>query len=93
MATTTIAFDKFTFVQTLEKRGFARPQAEAIAEAVTDIALANLVSKADLQTATNELRRELKDFQIGLYKTLAGILVAHGIGTAALTVALIQLLK
>ena len=40
MATTTIVFDKFAFVQNLERHGFSRAQAEGIADTVTDIALA-----------------------------------------------------
>jgi hypothetical protein len=51
MATTTIVFDKFAFVQNLEKRGSTRAQAEGIADTVTDIALAQLVSKTDLRDA------------------------------------------
>lgn len=39
------------------------------------------------------LKSDLKDFELRLYKHLAGILIAHGLGTAALTVALLQLLR
>lgn len=38
MATATVLIDKFALVQSLEKRGFTRTQAEAIADSVTDIA-------------------------------------------------------
>ena len=51
MTTDTIIIDKFAFVQGLEKRGFTRTQAEGIAETVTDIALAQLVSRTDLRDA------------------------------------------
>ena len=35
----------------------------------------------------------LKDLEIRLYKFFVGVLIAHGLGTATLTVALLQLLK
>jgi hypothetical protein len=65
MATTTIVFDKFAFVQNLEKRGFTRSQAEGIADAVTDIALAQLVSKTDLRDALAHLKIDLLKFMFG----------------------------
>jgi hypothetical protein len=37
-------------------------------------------------------KNDLKDLELRLYKHQAGILIAHGLGTAALTVALLQLL-
>jgi hypothetical protein len=37
-------------------------------------------------------KADLKDLEIRLYKFFPGVLVAHGLGTAALTVALLQLL-
>ena len=82
MAATTITFDKYAFVQRLEKRGFTRDQAEGIADTVTDIALANLVSKADLKEA-------LSDLKIELLKFMFGAMAAQ----TALIVALIELLK
>ena len=81
MATTTIVFDKFAFVQNLEKRGFTRVQAEGIADTVTDIALTQLVSKVDLRDA-------LAQFKIDLLKFMFGAMAAQ----TALIVALIQLL-
>lgn len=79
---TTIIFDKFTFVQSLEKRGFTRAQAEGIAETVSDIALAQLVSKIDLREALSQLK-------IDLLKFMFGAMAAQ----TALIVALIQLLR
>ena len=37
-------------------------------------------------------KTDLKDLELRLYKFFAGVLIAHGLGTAALTVALLQLL-
>jgi len=45
-----------------------------------------LLTTTDLQTALHE-------FRIDLIKWVAGSLVAHSVGTAALTVALLQLLQ
>jgi len=38
-------------------------------------------------------KNDLKDFETRLYKYLGAILVAHGVGTASLTVALLLLLR
>jgi hypothetical protein len=69
-------------VKKLEQRGFSRTQAEGITEALKELDVSTLSTKADL-----------KDLELRLYKYLGGILIAHGLGTAALTVALLQLLK
>jgi large subunit ribosomal protein L13 len=49
----------------------------------------------DNLTRENVMREaaNLKDLELRLYKYLGGILIAHGLGTAALTVALLQLLN
>jgi hypothetical protein len=39
------------------------------------------------------LRHKSGNLELRLYKYFAGILIAHGFGTAALTVAFLQLLK
>ena len=36
-------------------------------------------------------KADLKDLELRLYRFLAGVLIAHGLGTAALTVVLLQL--
>jgi hypothetical protein len=82
MATNTIVIDKLAFVQNLETRGFTRDQAEGIADAVSDIALAHLVTKADLRDALSELK-------IDILKFMFGAMAAQ----TALIVALLQLLK
>jgi hypothetical protein len=73
--------DTHKLIASLQKRGFTAQQAEGITEAIKEIDASALATKADL--------RELK---IDLIKWLSGILIAHGLGTAALTVALLQLL-
>lgn len=82
MATDTIIIDKYGFIQTLEKKGFTHNQAEGIAEAVSGVALAQLVSKADL-------RDSLAQLKIDLLKFMFGAMAAQ----TALIVALIELLK
>jgi sulfite reductase beta subunit-like hemoprotein len=82
MAHVASIFDKYAVAQKLQKRGFSHDQAEGIAEALASVDLSDLATKNDL-----------KDLELRLYKHLAGILIAHGLGTAALTVALLQLLR
>lgn len=82
MASETIVIDKLAFVQSLEKRGFSRTQAEGIADTVNDIALAQLVSKVDLKDAVRTL-------ELRLYKFIFTAMAAQ----TALIVALVELLK
>ena len=81
----TLVIDTNGIVKKLEARGFSRTQAEGITEALKELDTTKLVTKADLKQALGEQ-------EIRLYKFLAGVLIAHGLGTAALTVALLQLL-
>jgi hypothetical protein len=78
----TLVIDTNGIVKKLEQRGFSRTQAEGITEALKELDVSTLASKADL-----------KDLELRLYKFLAGVLIAHGLGTAALTVGLLQLLS
>ena len=78
----TLVIDTNGIVKKLEQRGFSRTQAEGITEALKELDVSTLSTKADL-----------KDLELRLYKYLGGILIAHGLGTAALTVALLQLLN
>lgn len=82
MANAAFAFDKYSVIQKLQKRGFSHDHAEGIAEALASVDFSEVATKSDL-----------KDLELRLYKHLAGILIAHGLGTAALTVALLQLLN
>lgn len=82
MSSDTIIIDKFGFIEVLERKGFTRTQAEGLADAVSEFALSQLITKSDL-----------KDFELRLYRHLSGILIAHALGTAAITVALVELLK
>ena len=85
MANATLINNQIVAVQKLEKRGFTRAQAETIVEVLADNTT-ELATKADLSD-------ELRNVELRLYKHLAGILIAHGMGTAALTVALLQLFR
>jgi len=82
----TLVIDTNGIVKKLEQRGFSRTQAEGITEALKELDTATLVTKQDLHEA-------IRNLELRLYKHLAGILIAHGLGTAALTVALLQLLN
>jgi hypothetical protein len=78
--------DTHKLVANLQKRGFSAQQAEGITDAIKEIDASQLLTKADLKDA-------LRDLQVSLYKFLAGVLIAHGLATAALTVTLTDLLK
>ena len=78
----TFVVDSNGMVKKLEQQGFSRAQAEGITEALKELDTSSLATKGDL-----------KDLELRLYKYLGGILIAHGLGTAALTVALLQLLR
>ena len=82
----TLTIDTNAIIKKLEHRGFARSQAEGIAEALASVDFSELATKADLKDA-------MKDLELRLYKYFGAILIAHGLGTAALTVTLIQLLR
>ncbi len=86
MSATGILYDKYTVIQKLQKRGFSHEQAEVVGEVLVEADLSSLATKADLEIA-------LAKQSATLIKWVAGTLVAHGVATAALTVALLQLLR
>ena len=81
----TAIFDTYKAVSLLRERGLTKEAAEGITELLLDVTENNLVSTSDLEFA---LQRQ----SITLIKWVTGVLIAHGLGTAALTVALLQLL-
>jgi hypothetical protein len=91
MATTT--FDTYKAVSLLQKRGLSKDAAEGIAELLKDVTENNLVTKGDLANALQGLKLAMHDQAVTIIKWVAGILIAHAAGTAALTVALLQLLR
>ena len=82
----TLVIDTNGIVKKLEQRGFSRTQAEGIVEALSAVDASDLVTKSDLKD-------EIRNLELRLYKYFGAILIAHGLGTAALTVALLQLLR
>jgi hypothetical protein len=78
----TLVIDTNGIVKKLEQRGFSRAQAEGITEALKELDTSTLVTKSDL-----------RDLEMRIYKYFGAILVAHAVGTAGLTVALLQLLR
>lgn len=76
MTANTLVIDKLAFVQNLEQRGFSRPQAEGIADAINDIALAQLVTKSDLRDALAQQKMELIKFIFTGMATQTALLVA-----------------
>ena len=78
----TLVLDTNSVIKKLEQRGFSRTQAEGITDALQELDTSALATKADL-----------RDLEMRFYKYFGAILIAHGLGTAALTVALLQLLR
>jgi hypothetical protein len=80
--------DTHKLIAKLGQRGFSAQQAEAEGHhrRFEGLYTTTLVTKADPKDA-------LRDFEVHLYKFLAGVLIAQGFGTVALTVSLIELLK
>ncbi len=78
----TLVVDTNAVVKKLEQRGFSRAQAEGITEALRELDSSTLAAKSDI-----------KDLEMRLYRYFAGVLIAHGLGTASLTVALLQLFR
>jgi hypothetical protein len=64
----------------------------AMAEALADEMAADLVTKADLAAAVQELRAEMHGVRGDLIKWVAGLLLVHAFGVAGMTVTLIRLL-
>ncbi len=64
----------------------------AMAEALADELAADLVTKADLTAAVGDLRAEMQRVRADLIKWIAGLLLVHAFGVAAMTVTLVRLL-
>jgi hypothetical protein len=92
MANAGILYDKYTVIQKLQKRGFSHEQAEVVGEVLTEADLSSLATKSDLKDLRHHLELALHRQSVTLIKWVAGTLIAHGVATAALTVALLQLL-
>jgi hypothetical protein len=78
----TLVIDTNGIVKKLEQRGFSRTQAEGITEALKELDVSSLVTKADLELA-------LATQTTTIITWMFGALLAQG----ALVVALIQYLK
>ena len=85
----TIILDRYAFVEKLQTRGFSRDQAQGIAEAVSDIALSQLVTKGDLNATAADLRLDMQRVKNELLKFSFAAMAAQ----TALIVALLELLR
>ena len=79
-------FDTYKAVLLLQKRGLSKDAAEGITELLKDVTENKLINRDDLELA---LHRQ----SVTLVKWVASVLLAHGAGTAALTVSLLELLN
>ncbi len=72
------AFDTLSYARYLRERGVVQDQAEAHAEAARQFIMAELVTKADLQTALAHVDAKLDNLGLRLTVRL-GVLLAAGI--------------
>ena len=79
-------FDTYKAVSLLQKRGLSKEAAEGITELLKDVTENNLITRNDLELALHKQ-------SVTMVKWIAAVLLAHGAGTASLTVALLQLLS
>lgn len=78
-------FDTYKAVNLLQQKGLSKAAAEGIAELLKDMTENKLVNRDDLQLSFNVQSATL-------IKWIASVVVAHSVGTAALTVSLLELL-
>ena len=76
-----LVIDTNSVIKKLEQRGFSRAQAEGITEALKELDASSLATKTDLN-----------DLEIHSTNSSLAFLSPTALGTAALTVALLQLL-
>ncbi|MEA3053438.1 MAG: hypothetical protein QOG72_2341 [Sphingomonadales bacterium] len=98
-----IAFDTHAFVKRLEAAGMSVPQAEALADAMGDIVLQSITTKADLREVDLGLRAEMKELSASLraemnefrkeLKDLELRLTLRMLGMTAATIAILASLK
>jgi len=79
-----VAFDTLAYAKKLQALGVPAPQAEAQAEAFSEVVLANLVSRRDLAEVDASLKHELKELELRLTLRLGGVMMAGVAAIAAL---------
>lgn len=77
------ALDTLEFARHLKANGVPDQQAEAHAEAARKFIMAELVTRADLQVATENLQLAMDNLALKLTVRLGGLVIA-GIGALAL---------
>jgi hypothetical protein len=66
-----LPFDTLAFVKRLAAAGVPQSQAEAMAEGLAEVALAQLATKDDLRAFEENLRKEISDLGTGLRRETA----------------------
>ncbi|HEX8626505.1 MAG TPA: coiled-coil domain-containing protein [Allosphingosinicella sp.] len=98
-----VAFDTHAFVKRLEAAGMSVTQAEALADAMGDIVLQSITTKADLREVDLGIRAEMKELSASLraemnefrkeLKDLELRLTLRMLGMTAATIAILASLK
>lgn len=68
-----LVFDTYRLVNVLKSRGFTEDQARGVSEAIQEIDLAHLVTKADLKTEMAEWKADVFRWLVPLMLGQAGI--------------------
>jgi hypothetical protein len=87
------AFDTLAYANVLKKAGMAEAQAEALAELQSKMVEENSTvhaTKADVETAKNELKAEINTRSLALESTIIKWVVGISFAQAALIVSLIK---
>ena len=71
-----VAFDTHAFIKRLEAGGVSVAHAEALADALGDIVLQSIATKADLREVELGLRSEMKDLSVALRSEMKDLSVA-----------------
>jgi hypothetical protein len=83
-----VIFDTYKLVNMLIDRGFTQEQANGVREAVEQIDLSNLATKADLQSVKSDIKADFSDFRAEIFKWAVPVLI----GQSGLIVALIKMM-
>jgi hypothetical protein len=82
---THVAFNTHAFVKRLESAGMEVAQAEALAEALSEIVFETTATKSDLRELELRLANNLKDLELRLMSRLGAVVA----GSTALTIAIL----
>jgi hypothetical protein len=84
----TITFDTYKLISSLKQRGFSEEQAAGVKEALEQIDLSALATKADVSAVKSDIKADFADFRAEIFKWAVPMLL----GQTGVIVALIKFL-